>query len=178
MGKNCLNKLSGNTTVDCSVPNNGIKDIYLMHSEDVSISLDANGIVSAAPFAAGTKSYRIEGYKQNIQVTTSARSMDASSKLDISVIFKLPTVTGQGVVNASYIRAILTGKFYVLAVTNASGSYIVGDTSPLECSGFDYDSNTNSHLATVTLSAVEGSSGNYLRSVPDIVKESIIAKSV
>ena len=94
MSKTCLNKLPGNILVSCEVPVHGISEIYLMHAEDISISIDSGGTISSVSFATGAKSYRIEGYKQNIQVTTATRSMDASNKLDISVMFKLPTFSG------------------------------------------------------------------------------------
>ena len=177
MSKTCLNKLSGNFLVDCTIPVNGIKDIYLMHAEDVSISI-TGGVVSSVTFATGAKSYRIEGYKQNIQVTTATRSMDASNKLDISVMFKIPAVSGGVVANTGTFRTILTGKFYVLVIANSSASYFVGCVTPLECSGLDYDSNANGQLATVTLTAPEGSAGNYLRNVTSATVTSIIAKSV
>ena len=71
MGKSCLNKLSGNITVGCTIPQVGVKNIYLMHPEDVTLTADANStaIVSAA-FASGAVAILVEGYKQNIQITS------------------------------------------------------------------------------------------------------------
>ena len=79
MAKGCLNKLSGNITVDCTITQNGIKNVYLMYPEDVTLSLGAGyEYVDAVTFVGSAKSYLIEGYKQNIQLSTSARAMDAS----------------------------------------------------------------------------------------------------
>jgi hypothetical protein len=175
MAKGCLGKLSGNITVECTIPKVGIKKIYLVHAEDVTLTFSStNTYVSSIVFASGAKSVLVEGYKQNIQVTGSIRAMDASVKQDISVVFKMPR-SGAYVAQT---RPILTGKFYVL-VEEANGEYtFVGAASPLECSGFDFDSNANAGMITVTLTAPEGSAGNYFTyAVADVVTE-IISKSV
>jgi hypothetical protein len=92
--------------------------------------------------------------------------MDTSVKQDISVVFKLPR-TGSYVAQS---RSLITGRFYVL-VEEANGEYtFVGAVSPLECSGFDFDSNANAGMITVTLTAPEGSTGNYFTyAVADVV---------
>lgn len=167
----------GNILTSCGIPTNGVKDIYLMHAEDVSLTIDTYDRVSTAAFAGGAKSYRIEGYKQNIQVTSAVRTMDASNKLDTTVMFKVPTSVNGITENFPFIKSLLTGKFYVLVATGPSGFYFVGDVSPLECSGMDYDSNVNGGFATVTLTAPDGSAGNYMRYVAQSVVSTIIAKS-
>lgn len=167
MGKSCLNKLSGNITVGCTIPQVGVKNIYLMHAEDVTLTFSStNTYVSSIVFAPGAKSILVEGYKQNIQVTGSIRAMGASAKQDISVMFKLPR-TGSYVAQT---RPILAGRFYVL-VEEANGDYtFAGAVSPLECSGFDFDSNANAGMITVTLATPEGSAGSYFTyAVADVV---------
>lgn len=160
MAKNCLNKLSGNITVGCTIPQVGVKNIYLMHAEDVTLTADTGytSIVSAA-FASGAVAILVEGYKQNIQITSAIRTMDASAKLDFSVSFKLE---GRDATTVSRIRSLLIGKFYVLAEYRDGTYSLIGFTSPLECSGMDWDSNANAGFTTVTLAAPEGSAGNYL----------------
>ena len=177
MGKTCLNKLDRNILVSCSIPRNGIDAIYLMHAEDVSLTVDMYNSVSAAAFVTGAKSYKIEGYKQNIQETTAVRSMDASNKLDTSIMFKVPTSVNGITENFPFLHSLLMGRFYVLVNTGPSGFYLVGDVSPLECSGMDYDSNANGGFVTVTLAAPDGSSGNYMRYVSQSVVSTIISKS-
>ena len=130
-----------------------------MHVEDVTFTYASDGTISTATFLAGAKSYKVEGYKQNIQVTTALRAMDASNKMDISVMFKVPSK----LVGAS--MRLLTGRFYVMIESNDMYYYFAGSTSPLECSGYDLDLNANGQLATVTLTAPEGSAGNYLQSI-------------
>lgn len=168
MGKKCLTRLSDNITVGCTIPRVGVKNIYLVHAEDVTAMTfsSANTYVSTIDFAPGAKSILVEGYKQNIQVTGSLWAMDASVKQDISVVFKLPR-TGSYV---SQTRSLITGRFYVL-VEEANGEYtFVGAVSPLECSGFDFDSNANAGMITVTLTAPEGSAGNYFTyAIADVV---------
>lgn len=173
MGKQCLTRLSGNITVGCTIPRVGVKNIYLVHAEDVTLTFSStNTYVSTIAFAPDAKSVLVEGYKQNIQVTGSLRAMDASVKQDISVVFKLPR-TGSYVAQT---RSILTGKFYVL-VEEANGEYtFVGAVSPLECSGFDFDSNANAGMITVTLTAPEGSAGNYFTYVVADVVAAIKSK--
>lgn len=174
MGKSCLDKLKGNITVVCGINPVGVKNIYLMHTEDVTFTLGNNftGIVGASvsPDAAVIL---VEGYKQNIQITSSVRAMDASAKLDIAVSFKMPMIA-----DADYrrIRSLLVGKFYVCVERNDGTRSLVGYTSPLECSGMDGDSNANAGLATVTLSAPEGSAGNYLMAISPKAMDSIKAK--
>lgn len=174
MGKNCLNKLSGNITVGCAIPQVGAKDIYLMHAEDVKFTYYSDGLLSAAVFADGTRSYKIEGYKQNIQVTSSLKTTDASARVDSSVTFKLPYIYS----NRPFINTLASGKFCVLVVFNDGDYTLIGDTSPLECSSADFDSNANARMVTITLASPEGSAGNHLRSVPAAVVNTIISKSV
>lgn len=174
MGNQCLTRLSGNITVGCTIPPVGVKNIYLVHAEDVTgITFSStNTYVGSITFAPGAKSILVEGYKQNIQVTGSLRAMDASVKQDISVVFKLPR-TGSYVSQA---RSLIMGRFYVL-VEEANGEHtFVGAVSPLECSGFDFDSNANAGMVTVTLTAPEGSAGNYFTHVVDNVVATIKSK--
>ena len=174
MGKSCLNKLSGNITVGCTIPQVGVKNIYLMHTDGVTLTenSDATVIVSVA-FASGAAAILVEGYKQNIQVTSAIRTMDASVKLDFSVMFKL---AGRDAATISRVRSLLSGRFYVLAEYQDGTYSFIGFTSPLECSGMDWDSNANAGFTTVTLTAPEGSAGNYLMGVAAAAINSIKAK--
>lgn len=174
MSKTCLNKLSGNVLVDCALPIHGIKDLYLMHAEDVSFTYSASRAqITAVSFAEGTKSYKVEGYKQNIQVTTALRSTDASARFDVSIMFKSQ-------LSGAFGGSIMTGKFYVLVVPPiTTGNNVVwGCNAPLECSNIEYDSNANGSLVTYTLTSPEGSAGNNLVLTQTAVSASIIAKSV
>lgn len=160
MAKGCLNKLSGNITVECTIPQVGVKNIYLMHAEDVKFTVAgvAGSTITGATFIPDAVVILVEGYKQNIQITSSIRAMDASAKLDIAVAFKMPMKSDEDFLR---VRSLLAGKFYV-AVERKDGTLsTVGYTSPLECSGMDWDSNANAGLVTITLSAPEGSAGNY-----------------
>lgn len=159
MGRNCLNSLQGSILATCRIPAHGIKNIYLMTVGETKLTFSASGSILTVTFAPGTGSHKVEGYKQNIQVTTSVRAMDASNKMDISVMFKVPaSMIAQGI-------QLMNGRFYVLIETNSMDYYFTGSISPLECSGYDLDLNANGQLATVTLSAPDGSAGNYLQSV-------------
>lgn len=160
MGKGCLNKLSGNITVGCTIPQVGIKNIYLMHAEDVKFTVAgvAESTITGANIASGAAVILVEGYKQNIQLTSSVRAMDVSAKLDINVAFKMSMKSDEDFLRA---RSLLAGTFYVAVERNDGILSTVGYTSPLECSGMDWDSNANAGLVTVTLSAPEGSAGNY-----------------
>ena len=168
----------------CSVAPVGIKNIYLMHVEDVTLSLNATStVLTSATFIGGAKAYLVEGYKQNIQVTSSLRAMDASAKLDISVSFKVPRNVLQtyNTENQNYHTAtpLLSGRFYVLVdYVDGGSSVLLGATSPLEVTAFDFDSNAGAGLATITLGAPEGSAGNYFLSVSVGAKNTIISKSV
>lgn len=173
MAKACLNKLTGNIVQSCTISQNGIKNIYLMYPEDVTFSFGPGfEYINAVTFGAGAKSYLIEGYKQNIQLTTSARVLDASLRLDYSLTFKIPQRSTWP------LRAFSTGRFYVM-VEYLSGFYcLLGATCPLECSGIESDSNANSGMFTVTLSAPEGSAGNHQVEVLTVARGTIISKSV
>lgn len=174
MAKNCLNKLASNITVGCTIKQVGVKDIYLMHAEDVTFTYNAAGIMMTAVFAEGAKSYRIEGYKQNIQVTASLKTTDVSARVDSSVTFKiLYDYTTRG-----FINSVVSGKFYVLVVFNDGDFTVLGDTSPLECSSADFDSNANAKMASITLASPEGSAGNYARVVAAAAVTTITSKAV
>nr|DAG77643.1 MAG TPA: hypothetical protein [Bacteriophage sp.] len=177
MGKTCLDKLPGNILVACDIPSNGVKDLYLMHAEDVQVTLDSTGGIASVEFSEGTRSYRIEGFKQNIQITSALRASDASAKLDFSVMFKTPSSVNGTSVNFRTERSFMCGRFYALVVLNSSAVYFIGDVSPLECSELDYDSNANGGLITITLTAPEGSAGNYRRSINQALASTIISKS-
>lgn len=175
MGKGCLNKLSGNIKVGCTFAPVGIKNLYLMHTEDVTFTVAgvAGSTITAATVAPGAVVTLVEGYKQNIQITSSVRAMDASAKLDIIVNFKMSMVTDDDYLRA---RSLPAGKFYVAIERNDGVLSLVGYTSPLECSGMDWDSNANAGLVTVTLSAPEGSAGNYYMIASPAAMNSIKSK--
>lgn len=155
-----------------------------MHVEDVTLTLSTTGtVLTSATFVDGAKAYLVEGYKQNIQVTSSLRAMDASAKLDISVSFKVPRSMLQtyntGAQNYHTAMPLLTGRFYVLVdYVDGGSSVLLGATSPLEITAFDFDSNAGAGLATITLGAPDGSAGNYFLSASMGAKNTIISKSV
>lgn len=177
MGKSCLNKLAGGITIGCTIPQVGVKDIYLMHAEDVTFRYGPDGLLTEVVFAGDAKSYKVEGYKQNIQVTASLKTTDASARIDSSVTFKVPNNNSTRGTNG-ILSIVALGRFYVLAVFNDGDNMILGDVSPLECSSVDFDSNANAKLATITLASPEGSAGNSARVVATGVATSIISKSV
>lgn len=174
MPKNCLTKLPGNILVDCGIPVHGILNLYLMHVEDVNFTYAYDGTqISGVTFAAGARSYKVEGYKQNLQVTASLRSTDASGRFDVSVMFK-SKLTG------TFGHVLMNGRFYVMLeepVTTGSNT-VWGCVSPLECSNVEYDSNANGKLVTYTLSAPEGSAGNTRVVTSAAAATTIISKSV
>lgn len=174
MSKTCLNKLSDNILVGCDVLAHGIFNLYLMHVEDVNFTyLSDATVISAVTFAEGAKPYKIEGYKQNLQVTASLRSTDASGRFDVSVMFKAP-------LKRTYDRVLTTGRFYVMLEepVTAGSNTVWGCVSPLECSNVEYDSNANGKLVTYTLSAPDGSAGNMRVIASAAVAATIISKSV
>lgn len=159
MGKQCLNKLSGNITARCTINPVGVKNLYIMNVEDTKLNVSYLTVLGAT-FKSDATVTLVEGYKQNIQVTASMLSMDVSAKMKYSVSFKVQrSATGAH----SILRSLLTGKFYVMAEYNDGSNMVMGYGSPLECSGIDWDSNANSGLATVTLASPEGSAGDYFR---------------
>lgn len=159
----------------CTIPQVGVKNIYLMHAEDVTLTVSPSSpAVWTASFALGAVAILVEGYKQNIQITSAIRTMDASAKLDFSVMFKL---ANGGTDMASRVRSLLSGKFYVLAEYQNGMYSFIGYTSPLECSGVDWDSNANAGLITITLATPEGSAGNYLMDVAGAAITTIKSKA-
>lgn len=172
MAKICLNKLSGNILQGCTITPVGIKEIYLMHAEDVTVTIAVGGAsIATVAFASGAKSYKVEGYKQNIRYTASLKTMDASAKLNTSITFKM------GVAGVD-MRSLATGRFYVMTANVDGTNDFIGVNAPLECSAMDFDSNANARLVTVTLSDPEGSAGNNFYVCYTAVRDSIISKSV
>lgn len=172
MAKTCLNKLSGNILQDCTITPVGIKEIYLMHAEDVKVTIAAEGAsIASVAFASGAKSYKVEGYKQNIQYTASLKTMEASSKLNTSITFKMK-------ISGLNMQSLATGRFYVMTSNLDSTCDFIGAISPLECTAMDFDSNANARLVTVTLSDPEGSAGNSFHVCYRAVRDLIISKSV
>lgn len=143
-----------------------------MHVEDVTVMIaGGGGSIDAVAFGSEAKSYRVEGYKQNIQYTASLKTTDASARLNTSITFKM-NVAGLNM------QSLATGRFYVMTA-NVDGTYdFIGANAPLECSAMDFDSNANARLVTVTLSDPEGSAGNNFYVCYTAVRDSIISKSV
>lgn len=141
-----------------------------MHAEDVSFTY-LGAVVSAVTFVDGAKSYKVEGYKQNLQYTATLKTTDASARLNTSVTFKMPA-------KGAEMSALATGKFYVMVDYPVNSAGIVGVQCPLECSAMEFDSNANAALVTVTLSDPEGSAGNTYMVCYSTVSKSIISKSV
>lgn len=175
MGKSCLNKLASNITVGCTINPVGVKAIYLMHAEDVTFAFsNIPRRVVAATFADGTRSYLVEGYKQNIQVNGSLKSLGATASMDASVTFKIP----QSAAGMGFVNVITTGRFYVLVIFNNTEQVVLGSTVPLECSAADFDSNANANMVTITLSTPEGAAGCPMVIPTNDARDSIISKSV
>lgn len=175
MGKSCLDKLNSNITVGCTINPVGVKAIYLMHAEDVTFAYtNIPKRLVAATFASGAKSYLVEGYKQNIQVNGSLKSLDAAASMDASVTFKVP----RSVAGISFVDTITTGKFYVLVLFNNTDPVVLGSTTPLECSAADFDSNANANMITVTLATPEGAAGCPMITPTSAARDQIISKSV
>ena len=170
MAKTCLNKLSGNILQSCSITQVGLKDIYLMHTEDVTLTFDGIA-VSDITFAGGAKSYKVEGYKQNLQYTATLKTTDASARLNTSVTFKMPAA-------GPIMSTLAMGRFYVMVQYADESAGIVGVQCPLECSAMEFDSNANAALVTVTLSDPEGSAGNNARNIGIDARNTIISKTV
>lgn len=173
MGKQCLTRLSGNITVGCTIPRVGVNNIYLMHAEDVTFTT-SNGVISGVTFASGTRSILVEGYKQNIQVTSTLKTTDASARIDSTVSFKVDSNPTHRLI----LNSVANGKFVVLVDYVGADFTLLGVTVPLECSSVEFDSNGGAQMYTVTLSSPEGSAGNNLTAVNAAVKNSIISKSV
>lgn len=172
MAKICLNKLSGNILQGCTITPVGIKDIYLMHAEDVTVTVaSGGGSIASVVFASGAKSYKIEGYKQNIQYTASLKTTDASARLNTSISFKM-NIAGTDM------QSLAMGRFYVMTMNVDGTSDFIGANVPLECSAMEFDSNANARLVTVTLSDPEGSAGNAFHVCYTAVRNSIISKAV
>ena len=146
-----------------------------MHVEDVTLefSLD-HYTITGATFASGTRATKVEGYKQNIQMTTSLRSTDSSAKLDVSLSFKMH--------NRLQVpwRTLLSRRFYALIVykDSSAAAVLAGVPSPLEITASDFDSNAGAGLVTITLGPPEGSAGCYLTGVVTKAVDSIISKAV
>lgn len=175
MAKNCLDKLSDNILQSCTIAPVGIKEIYLMHAGDVTFGYgNTPNRIYSATFAEGAKSYKVEGYKQNIQVNGSLKSLDASATMDASVTFKVQ----YGTKMTDFVRTITTGKFHVLVIYNSGQHAILGSTVPLECSAADFDSNANATMITLTLSTPEGAAGCPMVVSYSTASDPIISKSV
>ena len=173
MAKACLNKLPGKFISSCTIPRVGVKNIYLMHAEDVTFTT-SNGVISGVTFASGTRSILVEGYKQNIQINSTLRTTDVSARVDSTVSFKV----GDNPTHRLRLNSVANGRFVVLVDYVGSDFTLLGVTVPLECSSMEFDSNGGAKMYTITLSSPEGSPGNNLAAVDAAVRDSIISKSV
>ena len=173
MAKNCLSKLPGNFLSGCTIPLVGVKNIYLMHAEDVTFDTSGS-VISGVTLASGARSILVEGYKQNIQVNSTLKTTDAAARIDSTVSFKV----GDNPTHRLRLNAVANGTFVVLVDYVGSDFTLLGVTVPLECSSMEFDSNGGAKMYTITLSSPEGSPGNNLAAVDAAVRNSIISKSV
>ena len=170
----CISKLATAIAYDCDSGATGLVSALIINKADIaSFSVDVAdyNTVKTLVLASGARSYKVEGYKQNIQYTTSLKTTEASARLNTSVSFKIKS---DGLV----MQALSTGKFYVMTLDADGTSDFIGANAPLECSAMDFDSNANARLVTVTLSDPEGSAGNHFHVCYSAVRDSIISKSV
>lgn len=175
MATHCLQKLASGITVECTIPQVGVKDIYLVHAGDVTFTYEPTlKRISSVKFAEGAKSYKVEGYKHNIQVNGSLKSLDASATMDASVTFKVRLSTEA----TDFVSTITTGRFHVLVIYNSGEQVILGSTVPLECSAADFDSNANATMITLTLSTPEGAAGCPMVVPYNPARDLIISKAV
>lgn len=145
-----------------------------MHAGDVTFGYEPLlKRISSVKFAKDAKSYKIEGYKQNIQVNGSLKTLDASATMDASVTFKVQLNSAA----TDFINTITTGKFHVLVLYNSEEQVILGSTVPLECSAADFDSNANAAMVTLTLSTPEGAAGCPMTVPYNPVRDLIISKA-
>lgn len=148
-----------------------------MHAEDTTCVITNNPLrITGITFASGAKSYLVEGYKQNIQVNGSLKSLDPLASMDASVTFKVPQ--GAGTSTIDFVSTITMGKFRVLVLYQDGNQVILGATVPLECSAADFDSNANAGMVTITLATPEGAAGSQMIRPVDQVRDTIISKLV
>lgn len=146
-----------------------------MHAGDVTFGYESTSKrISSVAFAEGAKSYKVEGYKQNIQVNGSLKSLDASVTMDASVTFKVRFDSAA----TDFVNTITIGKFHVLVIYNGGEQVILGSMVPLECSAADFDSNANATMITLTLSTPEGAAGCPMVVPYNTVRDLIISKAV
>ena len=145
-----------------------------MHAGDVEFTYEPTlNRISSVTFAGGAKSYKVEGYKQNIQVNGSLKSLGASVTMDNSVTFKVQLNSA-----TDFVNAITTGRFHVLVIYNSGEQAVLGSTVPLECSAAEFDSNANATMITLTLSTPEGAAGCPMVVPYNPARDTIISKAV
>lgn len=146
-----------------------------MHAGDVAFTYEPTlNRITSVKFAGGAKSYKVEGYRQNIQVSGSLKSLDASVTMDTSVTFKVRLDTEA----TDFVNTITTGRFHVLVIYNSGEQVVLGSTVPLECSAAEFDSNANATMITLTLSTPEGAAGCPMVVPYNLVRDTIISKAV
>ena len=157
MGKTCLNKNSLAVAYNCDLPVHGVKDIYIIDTEDVEdFSLSRDGLsIEAFSLTADGVSHKIEGFKQNITYTEELVEGDYANFIKPTVTFRKPAnvdFTGN-----SFGQTLANRKFVVFVVFNEVGKYsYLGVLNPLVLKGLERDANANGNSTMYTLTTEDG----------------------
>ena len=157
MGKTCLNKNSLAVAYNCDLPVHGVKDIYIIDTEDVEdFSLSQDGLsIEAFSLTADGVSHKIEGFKQNITYAEELVEGDYANFIKPTVTFRKPAnvdFTGN-----SFGQTLANRKFVVFVVFNEVGKYsCLGILNPLVLKGLERDANANGNSTMYTLTTEDG----------------------
>lgn len=157
MGKTCLNKNSLAVAYNCDLPVHGVKDIYIIDTEDVEdFSLSQDGLsIEAFSLTGDGVSHKIEGFKQNITYVEELVEGDYANFIKPTVTFRKPAnvdFTGN-----SFGQALANRKFVVFVVFNEVGKYsCLGIQNPLVLKGLERDANANGNSTMYTLTTEDG----------------------
>lgn len=151
---NCLKTaLVGNILTSCSIPVNGVAELYLISRDDIAsytISADGGSLLSITIAGTGPKVADVEGFGNAIKVSDTIKTTDYATGLAQTV-----TIPVEGYNNNRSLQALLSGNFVAFTKSEALQYRVYGLFNGLEATGYESNSDTNGNRNTVTLSTPE-----------------------
>lgn len=171
---NCLKtRMLYNLTQGCSLPINGISEMYLIEYGAFTGTTDAMGLVLQSIDIPGTAKVvaRVEGFGNSIKATETIKTGDYATGVAQSVTFPI-----QGNTHHQQQQAILNGRFVAFTRNEALQYKVYGLMNGLEASSFEASTDTNGNSPTVTLSTPENAGMEMPMSVAPSVWTALTAR--
>ena len=171
---NCLKtKLMYNLTTSCSLPINGVSEMYLIEYGAFTSTTDPQGLKLQSITIPGEAKVvaRVEGFGNSIKATETIKTGDYATGVTQSVTFPI-----RGNTHHQQQQAVLNGRFVAFTKNEGLSYKVYGLMNGLEATGFEASTDTNGNSPTVTLSTPENAGVEMPMAVDPSVWDTLTAR--